>query len=444
MAKQISSRAPVNWRAWLLPVLLWATSIALLVLPLFQPRGQFFWGHYRFFDIYLGWPVALAGMLAAIVKFWPEKGRRLLTFRLAAVWFTVVCTVLAMDFAYAFFIVGAWKPDIWLDQGHITRRYSAADPELGFVRKPNIVWRGQLPGGGRQIDYRTDEQGFRNPPDIKRSDLVFIGDSFTEAAQVAEAETFAARVASQTGLRTTNLGRGAYGPQQELIVLKRYGLSYQPRLVIWQIFEGNDLNDAETFARWRQNPPSDKVPLIHRYIENSLLRLMLEGTRAPEEKAKSATLVFHDGAKLPLPLRYPYEPQQPVERAMGFAETKQSLLEGQRMCRENGVELLVLYVPIMARVMEPWLQFEDSAAREEFLSPGGINQPSDTGHQLADFCAQNGINFLDGFKALRQRAETDNRGLYIPDDEHLDVQGHAVIAEAIRSWLMEKKLARAR
>ena len=51
-----------------------------------------------------------------------------------------------------------------------------------------------------------------------------------------------------------NLARGAYGPQQELIVLKRYGLAYEPRFVVWQLFEGNDLVDAEAFAEWKKNP----------------------------------------------------------------------------------------------------------------------------------------------------------------------------------------------
>ena len=72
--------------------------------------------------------------------------------------------------------------------------------------------------------------------------------------QVDEGDTFVRRVAQSTGLSAVNLARGAYGPQQELIVLKRYGLAYKPRVVVWQLFEGNDLHDAEAFAEWKQNP----------------------------------------------------------------------------------------------------------------------------------------------------------------------------------------------
>ena len=43
------------------------------------------------------------------------------------------------------------------------------------------------------------------------------------------------------------LGHSGYGPQQELVVLKRYGLRLHPRTVIWTLFEGNDFSDAERY-----------------------------------------------------------------------------------------------------------------------------------------------------------------------------------------------------
>ena len=440
MAQDTSSLVAARWRAWLWPGLLWAATVALLGLPLLRPHGPFLWGYYSFRDIYLGGPIALAAIFATLVKLKSESQRRLLALRLTALWLSIVGMALVMDIVYALFVVGAWKGDYWLDQAHITRRYSAPDAELGFVRKPNITWRGRLPGDERQVDYRTDERGFRNPPGLTRADLVFIGDSFTEAAQVAEAESFAARVAAETGWRAANLGRGAYGPQQELIVLRRYGLGYQPRAVVWQIFEGNDLDDAKNFACWRQQSPAPPLSLRQRYLENSLLQLLLAGTRLPNEGNKFASLKFHDSTQHALRLRYRYIPRQPAEAALGFAETKQALAEGQQMCRTQGVELLVVYVPVMARVMEPWLTFDGPATRARILPEGGINQPSDFGHQLAVFCAQSGIAFLDTFPALRQCAEMDNRGLYIPSDEHLDAQGHVVVAQAIVKWLAEKSL----
>ncbi|HYE74890.1 MAG TPA: hypothetical protein VEF04_16235 [Blastocatellia bacterium] len=441
MSQSISIQQPAKWRVWVWPILFWAATALLLGLPLIKPHGPFLWGHYKFADIYLGGPLLFAALLSTAVSLKSEESRRLLALRLTVLWLSVVVFAVLFDVIYALFVVGAWRADYWLDQAHIARRFAKADQELGFVRKPNLKWRGILNEDEREVEYNTDEHGFRNQSGLSHAEIVFLGDSYTEAAQVTESQTFVQRVAQLTGQSTVNLGRGAYGPQQELIVLKRYGLAYKPSVVVWQIFEGNDLNDADNFAKWRQNPHQEPLSLAHRYVENSLLQVLLSSTRQEARLKALVTIKFSDQTTRTVPLRYRYEPRQPEMFPVGFAETKQSLAEGQRLCREQGIELLVVYVPIMARVMEPYLTFDNPASREHFLSRSGIDQPTDTGHQLAEFCRQNNIAFLDSFTALRQRAESDNRGLYIPADEHLDVQGQEVIAQAITAWLRAKTRA---
>jgi lysophospholipase L1-like esterase len=431
---------PMNaarWRAWLWPALLWAAAAWLLGLPLVRPHGPFLWGHYRFLDLYLGLPVALAAVLVTLVRLRPPESRRPLALRLAALWLSVVVFAVLFDAAYAIFVVGAWRADYWLDQAHIPRLFSAPDAELGFVRKPGVVWRGRLAEDERSVEYRTDENGFRNPPGRKNADVVFIGDSFTEAAQVAAADTFVERTEKETGLTVANLGRGAYGPQQELTVLKRYGLAYQPRAVVWQIFEGNDLSDADNFARWKRQP-EPPLSLARRYSENSLLQVLLAGTRAVEPRATPVTMRFGGGEERKIALRYRYEPGQAEAYPLGFAEMTQAIAEGHRLCQARGIKMVVLFVPIMARVMEPWLKFESREAHERWLAGGRTAQTSDAAHRLAAFCAENAVPFLDTFPALRRRAEADNRDVYIPADEHLDRAGHEAVAQAVAAWLDEK------
>ncbi len=83
----------------------------------------------------------------------------------------------------------------------------------------------------------------------ERADIVFNpGDSVTEAGEVDEDETFVARTGRTLGVGVLNLGVSGYGPQQELVVLKRYGLPSNPRLVVWQVTEWNDVLDAETYS----------------------------------------------------------------------------------------------------------------------------------------------------------------------------------------------------
>jgi hypothetical protein len=435
--------ADPQWRVWRIPALLWLAAAPWLIWPLAQPHGQFLWGRYRFLDLYIGLPLALAALGATIVALQPASRRRLWAFRFTAMWLAVVGLAMVLDLFYALFVVGAWKQDYWLDLAFIQRRYSAPDAELGFVRRPNITWHGRLAVNNQYVDYRTDEHGFRNPPGLARAEVAFIGDSYTEAAQMTEAKTFVQRVGAATGLRVINLGRGAYGPPQEVIVLKRYGLSYQPRAVVWQLFEGNDLNDAHNYVRWQTNPQAATISLPRRYLQNSLLQVVLAGTIMPEKTPSPVSLHFQDGERLPIFLRYGYEPHQSQLFPQGLRATEQALLAGQALCRAQGIELLVVYVPIMARVLEPWLDFNKPAVRTRYVADGAVQQPTDTGQQLAQFCAQHGIAFQDAFPALRQRAGQNNRGLYIPTDEHFDEGGHAVMAELISAWLRQNQLQQA-
>lgn len=429
----------LSWRYWICLALLWAATAYLWIWPLWRPLGPYLWGHYRFLYVYFGLPVALITFCATLGGLAPARLRRAVALRLTAACMALIVTVVAVDVVYSLGVVGAWRPDYWLDQGHINRRYSTGDAELGFVRKPHIKWRGHAAGIERLADYRTDEQGFRNPPGIRRADIVFIGDSFTEAASVEEPETFAQRVGAETGMKVINLGRGAYGPQQELIVLERYGLNYQPQVVVWQLFEGNDLKDVGNFVEWRNNPQATK-PLHLRYFDNSLLRLPLERTWQSRSAAARADLRYHDGTAQQLVLRYPYLPDQVEEAEFEFAEIRKTIEAGYRLCQSRGIQLVIVHVPVMVRVMEPWLEFISAADREKYLPGESVSESSDFGAQLAAFCRQLGCPYIDLFPALRSRAATDNRKLYIPNDEHLDTQGHEVVAQTVKQFLAESGL----
>jgi hypothetical protein len=54
---------------------------------------------------------------------------------------------------------------------------------------------------------------------------------------------------------------------------------------------------------------------------------------------------------------------------------------------------------------------------------------------MQNFCAQVGCSYINMLSALRARAMVDNRDVYFPSDEHLGIQGHEVIAEAVVAWI---------
>lgn len=426
-----------SWFPLLAGLLLAGAFSYVWILPLFRPRGVFLWGHYRVKDIYLGIPIALATFCVLVVLLVPERYKRKIALRLTTVALALVLGLALCDAAYAFGIMGAAQQDYWLDQAHISRRFSTGDPELGFVRKPFVSWRGYVPDANRVVEYRTDKNGFRNATEQQRADIVFIGDSFTEAATVSESQTFARLVEQSTGLSVINLARGAYGPQQELLVLQRYGLDYKPRFVVWQLFEGNDLADAEAFVQWKKNPRHGATPFRERYFENSLLHEALANTRSLAKGGPTATLHHRDGTSTRINLRYRYVPDEPASMPSAMTETLVAIEAGHQLCNSRGIQLLVVVVPAMVKVMQPLLSFDRFEDRSMFL-PERIPGDKDFSETVREFCAQIGCTVVDGFDALREAGAANSRGLYIPNDEHLDTRGHQVVGSLITGWIQSR------
>jgi hypothetical protein len=414
----------------------------VVVLPLLRPRGAYLWGYYRLLDIYAGVPLVLMILCVVVIMAVPAPRRRDVALRATTVTAAVVFALVLVDLAYTIAQPRFHAPNYWLEGGGIERAYSTTDPELGFVRKPNISWHRSAPEGGRPAFYRTDANGFRNPPGITRSDVAFIGDSFTEAAWIPEEQTFVARVAAVTGLRVVNLGRGAYGPQQELIVLRRHGIAYQPRFVVWQLFEGNDLDDANNFAVWRADPRPPAIPLRPRYYDNSLVRWLVEPTAFPPPVSGRVPVAvnYHDGTQQRKELRYRYIPDRPDQRAEAFEETVRTIEAGMRLCEAHDIQLAILFVPSLVQVMEPFLSFDHPADRERALPGGRVRSDGDFGSRLRSVCREPACTYLDAFETLRAQALVDNSRVYDrhDPDEHLDVDGHAVVGRLVVDWIRSK------
>lgn len=415
--------------------LLWLGAVYLVALPLVRPRGPFLWGHYRFIDIYAGFPLLLLAVCATLLIIAAGKTKRNVALKFSTLVLSVLFTIVVADLGYSFLVRGAWKAsptDVWFDGTAVSDKDNLPDAELGFVRKGGLVWEGRLSPEARVVSYRTDENGFRNPNGISRADVVFIGDSFTEGASVLEAETFVQKFAQASKLSVVNLGRGFYGPQQEAIILKRYGLNYHPSLVVWQIFEGNDLSDASRFAAWRTNPPRESIML--RYTKRSPIARLLSLTM-PKDQGAARSFDERSGKQGRLFLDYQYKPDEPARDPVGMSETRKAIEETFRLCQSAGINLVIVFVPIKVRVLAPYVHFLNEADREKYLPGGQLDSDADFSNELARFCRQLGCGFLDVTAALRKRAAADNRLVYsVHQDSHLDVDGHAVVAEALDEW----------
>jgi hypothetical protein len=438
--RDVRARRTGSWKT--APVIAaWLASAYVGITPLLRPRGVYGWGHYEVRDLYLGVPLLAITLVCSILT-WPPchpRARRV-SFNIAIALCATLAAVMICDLGYVLAVRQIWRgprrSDMWLGAYD---RDDLPDEDLGFVRKPGIDWSGRIVAGGRYVHYRTDENGFRNPPGIHNADIVFIGDSFTEAGPLAEEDTFVRRVGATSGLQTVNLGRSCYGPQQELTVLEKFGLSYRPRAVVWVLFEGNDLFDAHRFAEWKRDPTKTQT-LAARYADNSPIVKLVKLT-ARKSVDTPRRLLLPDERTQAVYLDYRYVPDEPARDPLGFSETQKALQTGAELCRSRGIKLLIMLVPIKARVLAPWIVFDGEGDRDQFLPDGNDQDPRDFAHAVSDTGRQLGVPVIDTFPLLRRRAAADDRFVYATyADSHLEVDGHGVLADAVLNWLASETL----
>ena len=123
------------------------------------------------------------------------------------------------------------------------------DPYLGFRYRPDLT--AQVATSQLEFTFRTDEKGFRNPsPWPEHADIVVVGNSMAFGYGVDDEQVWVRLVANELPeSEIINLGLIGAGPEQYLRVLQEFGLDLDPKLVLFMLFPGNDLNDAKDFPR---------------------------------------------------------------------------------------------------------------------------------------------------------------------------------------------------
>jgi len=390
---------------------------------------------------------SVAALSAFVVGLLPQRLRRPVGFRLGALGLgTVVALGLLEALAY-FLPVRSQMDNPW---------YFAAgggvseSVELPFERPPHLKWEGLSRGDlallnndpdpyARIVTFQTDRQGFRNGEELQQADVVVIGDSFAEAGNVPEAESFAKLIGRKLAGTSRNLGRAGYSPPTELIVLRKYGLACQPKVVVWQIAESNDLSDCFSFSKWVE---AGRPRFFDFEADRSWQRTQAWQQRSPTFRAFDQLRHhdprpwpydgwFRDHAGVEHPMRFLETPdlQGSLRDSFGWPTLAESLANGAALCRSNQIQLLVVLVPDKYRVMGPYTRFPNRTSPP----PASTSDPSyqqTLGGLLKSLCGSLGVPFLDATGGLEARA---SRGeiVYQPFDTHLSSLGHEVIAELV-------------
>lgn len=261
----------------------------------------------------------------------------------------------------------------------------------------------------------------------RRPRLLLLGDSMAFGYGVADAVTFAARVAADPrGFEVVNLGVEGYGPDQSLLRFEREGRAYAPDAVALSLCLDNDFADAG-------------LPVF-----------LYDGVHPkPYFTLEGGTLVLHDAhlrlgplARLGLRLS---ERSQLYHRLLALLPARAAAAPAQcwrerrrrvEAGRERAVELVFRLVARLrdgARDAAPGAR---SARVLALLHPSkeSYNRGSVLGDALETKLDEAGIETLDLAEAFRERGLRFAEFAFDPTG-HANERGHALIAELLLARL---------
>ncbi|MFN2540604.1 MAG: hypothetical protein ABR514_00340 [Chthoniobacterales bacterium] len=360
----------------------------------------------------------------------------------------------------------------------------------------------------------SDAEGFSNQRVRDKIDIAALGDSFTEGWVVPAAQAWPARLEKTTLLAVQNYGVPAFAPQQELYALEDFALKHRPHFVVMAFFAGNDLSDAVSFDRRQRHrrfgtegdsgevfARGARIPESYRNYEK--LYLWSAGTAAAQSIAASRTRLHHrtrgterlaseragfekgifhtpirgrkfNFAWMPPHLFQLAMPRWQVEQSPGWRITRNTLQDINSTCRENGAQLVLMFIPPAPEIewplaeqavgraeLERAIDFYFSAWNRMLASPPNVGRglvrvfsrfPAFDRLQMsgdavranrlalneliADFCRHENISFLDLTAALQKQVES-GVAVYFPDDEHWNAAGHETAARELARFLKD-------
>jgi hypothetical protein len=314
----------------------------------------------------------------------------------------------------------------------------------------------------------TDELGFCNPRGTyegrERIDVIALGDSFSWCHAVLPEEAWPARLGEKTGLRVFSLGLGGKGPYEYVQYLLAFGLVKKPRVVVMNVYGGNDLRDAVTYRDWRdatargERPPSSEPQNIapglvasavgrNSYAINFLVALASRlATRDASDWEKAHvdfryTLALPSGA---VAFNTENRDRDEVLTARRLEEGTTSLAiwddalsRFSALAREHGFTAVVSYTPPAFAAYRGLANFDDAS-----VAPLMTAFDESQRRFLADRAVSLGFLFHDLTPDLSIAArEAGAALLYDPVHVHLTARGNDVVAGSLARFLADRGLA---
>jgi hypothetical protein len=316
-----------------------------------------------------------------------------------------------------------------------------------------------------------DAQGFCNPrrDSYERAtiDIIIMGDSFTGCLATEPEASWMSGIGQITGLSVYNLGKGGIGPYEYLQIFRHFGLPKNPKIVVMNIYEGNDLRDAVRYhkhvaavraggedyaeAAERFEPELDYETLLdnplgrNSYAANIILVAFGkagEGITNTVLRAVGALpgridfgyeLRFPDGIIVPFNVQNADEAEVRYARRLQRDEVRLSAFDAAlarfaALGREYHFRPVISYAPSAYTAYADFVAFDDDALSQ--LMPWFSRRQRAYLRQKAEELGLAFVDLTPGLQAAARRLQAKNL-LYYPANVHYTLSGHRVVADVL-------------
>jgi lysophospholipase L1-like esterase len=305
------------------------------------------------------------------------------------------------------------------------------------------------------VKLRYNSHGFRNPefPMTKEPGEVrvaILGDSIVEARQVAEADTASAlleRLLSIkfTMVRVINAGISAYTTTTEYLFLRSRVLAFDLDVVVLVLF-ANDYADNFIYGNYSAYPalfegkvPQELVPRmsvpptsgIKAWLKRNLAvaayaDMLVKNAKTRENLTSPITdLATTDDFRRSLRNFNKALLNEDEQAVLEF--THRGVAEIARLCRENGVRLIIAIAPFPAQVTRD----ENKLGKQRFgFGPDQLIEERVFQDRLLAVAETLEVPSVDLLPVMK-RAASHERPLFFSYDGHLTVYGNEVLASAL-------------
>ena len=324
------------------------------------------------------------------------------------------------------------------------------DPELLAKPEPHhsvkmLFNRGNIgealclpPHQAEPFELKYDKNGFRNDQDLTSAEITVIGDSYVESSMMPSSMLATTLLAGIQRKTVANLGQSGYGPQQELIVLKRYALPLHPKSVVWVFYEGNDLVDANSYAMkatflaslwdsmdtvWDRSLTKNSLSWLMRFVQGCVPNQRFEGAHGTvlDDEGRKHRLYFMDHST---------SVSLTTQEIDALQKSVAAIEEAYQLVQNEGARLIVVFAPTTLRVYGEIADFEKAGGDIKWWE---VNDLPDRLRKMISEISPD-IGYLDLTPALKSAARK-NSLVFLPDDTHWSSEGHRVVAEAFAGAL---------